>query len=74
MVEERREVGIVRGIVDDEAGIDRDRALGAIDIDRVGVPAEPAVLLVERHVVAAAQQPSRREPGDAGADNRNAAP
>ena len=71
--QQRDEVGVGPAVEDDEPGIDGDPALRALDIHRVGVAARPAVLFVEGHVVAAAEQPGRRQAGHAGANDRNAA-
>ena len=71
MLEKRRQVGIGRLVVDDEAGIDRDRALRPLDLDRVAVSAGIVALLEQRDVMRLRQKPRRRKPRDAGSDDSN---
>ena len=57
MGEQRRQVGIGRLVVDDEAGVDRDRAGAPRRLAGVGVAAEAGLGLVENDVVIPRQQP-----------------
>ena len=71
MVEQGHEVGIVALVVDDEADVDRLVATEPRRIDRAGMPAEPALALVDHDFVLAAQQPRRAKTRNAGADDGN---
>ena len=51
MIEQRHQVGIINGVVDNEPGIDGDRTGRAGGGDGVGVAAESVVLLIDRHVM-----------------------
>ena len=48
MGEQRRQVGIVQFVVDDEADIDRDRRPVIVDGDGMAVPAGPEFAVVDR--------------------------
>jgi hypothetical protein len=63
-------IGLV--VVDEEACIEGDAALRRIDPDRVGMSAETSLRLEERHHVTPANEIRCREPGDPGADHRDA--
>ena len=67
----RLTVGIVAFVVDDEAGVHRDTAIGRINIDGVGVTANMIFGFVERYTVALGEQPGCRQSGDSGANNRD---
>ncbi len=63
MGHQRREIGVGRLVIDDEAGVDRHiRAAVLHDIDRVGMPAEPRRAFVQRDVMSLRQQPGAGEP------------
>ena len=57
MPEQGGQIGIGLFIVDDETGVDAERAVGGLHRDRVGVSARPLIHLVDRHAMALAQQP-----------------
>jgi hypothetical protein len=63
MVKQRNEVGISRFVVNDEAGIDRNRRRLTLNDHGVGVPADAAVLLIDGDPVAMIEEPRRRQPG-----------
>ena len=67
LVEHPREEGIVRGIEDDEPGVDAVGAGADPNLVRVGVAAEILVRFVERDRVAPPEKPGTREPRNAGA-------
>ena len=71
MLEQPAEVGIVAGVVDDEAGVDGDAAPARLDRDGVRVAAEPVGALEQPHVVVFGQRVRRSHSGDAGADHRD---
>ena len=56
VIEQRREVRIVQLVVDDEAGVDRDRPLAEVDLIRVGVAAQPVFGFVQHHLVLAREE------------------
>ncbi len=62
-------IGIGGGVVDDKAGVDGNLDPVQPNGDRVRMPAKPIGLLVNRHVVARLQEPGRRQPGYARADD-----
>jgi hypothetical protein len=70
MLEQRGEVGVGVLVVDDETGIDRDRALRARHRNGVRMAADPPVALIDRDVVLLTEQPGRRHPGNAGTYDR----
>jgi hypothetical protein len=74
IVQQGGEVGVVGLIEDDEAGVDRHNAFGRLDIDRMGVAAEPVAGFVQGHVVRLGQQPGSGQTGHAGADDSDTAP
>lgn len=65
VLEQSAEIRIVGGVENDKPGVDRHLAFGALDVDGIRVSAEPGIPLIEHHLVVAAQQPSRRQSGDA---------
>jgi len=72
VVEEAVEVRVIDRVADDEAGVDRQRAgLRVLNVDGVGVPADPGGCFEKAHVVALAQVMRCAEPRDAATDNRD---
>jgi hypothetical protein len=65
------EIGVVAVVVDDEAGVDGEAARAAWNLERVGVPADPLLALVEGDAVALGEQPRRRQARHARADHRD---
>ena len=72
MVEQGRKVRIVRLIVDNEAGVHRDRSIRRRRVDGAGMAAQPVFGLEQHHLVAPRQQPGRRQAGDARTHHRDA--
>ncbi len=70
VAEQGREIGIVRFVVDDEARIDRHRAAGRFDFDRVRVATDPRLAFIDRHAMMACEQPGGGHSRNAGADDR----
>ena len=68
-LEQRREVGVVARVVDDEAGVDGDPRAGVLDLDGVGVAADAPVLLEQGHVGDVGQRKGRPKTGRAGPDD-----
>ncbi len=71
MIEKRGEVRIGGLVVDDEAGVDRDLALATGDVDRIAVAAGAVVLLDDRDIMGAGQEPGRRQARHAGSHDSN---
>jgi hypothetical protein len=70
--EQGGKVGIGFFVVNDEPCIDRDRSTSAAgDPDGAAMPTHAAIALINRDIVPLAQQPSRRQAGNASADDRN---
>ncbi len=69
MCEQGGEIGIGRLVVDYESGIDRNGPATRRRIDGVAMASDPAILLVHGHIVSLVQQPRRRHPGNARADD-----
>ena len=67
--EEPQQGGVGPAVVDDEAGVDGQLAVGGRDAVGVGVAAEAVVGLVEGHVRGARGHPGSGEPRHAGADD-----
>ena len=74
MIEKRRQVRIVFRVIDNEPGIDWNGAACRLDLDRIRMAAWAAGALVDRHVVALAQEPGGRQPGNSGPDDGNIQP
>ena len=72
MLQECREVGIVRAIEADEADIDGHRRAAMIDVHGPCVPAKALSFFVQHDVRRLVQRPCRSKASDAAADNRNA--
>ncbi len=72
MIEQGTEVRIVPIVEDDEPRIDGELRVIGLDINRVCVTAHVIRALVDRHMMTAAQQPRRRETGDATANDGDA--
>ena len=72
LVKQADQIRVGHFVEDHEPGIDRHAASVFIDLDRVGVAADVAFALENRHVVAVAQQPRCTEPGNATADDGQA--
>ena len=58
MGKQRGKFGVVVLVVDDEAGIDRNRLSAVVDIDGMGVTAEAAFTLVNGDLMLFRQGPS----------------
>ena len=74
VIEQRGEVRIVLGVVDNEARIDGNaRDVSAlkrvVDLNRVGVPAEARVLFEKMDIGDVVERERRAKAGNAGADN-----
>ncbi len=69
LLEQLAKIGIIALVEHDEAGVDRPVLALPPDARRIAVAAQPGFGLIERDVVALPQQPSRRQPGDAAADD-----
>jgi len=69
-VEEAEQVRIVAVVVDDETGVDPERAgLGIVDHDGVGVAAGSLAGLVEGHLVPLVEEVGAGQPGHTGPDH-----
>ena len=53
MLEQPLEQRVVAVVQDDEPRVDRDRSLLGVDVDGVGVPADPVARLEDVHVMVA---------------------
>ena len=71
MGEQRRQVGIVQFVIDDEADIDRKRRPIVIDGDGVAVAAGPEFAIVDRDRIALRQGPGGGIAGNSRSDHRD---
>ena len=62
--EQSDQVRVVRLVVDDEAGVDGERARAVVDLDRVRVTAQVRAGLEHGHVVEARERPGRAQARD----------
>ena len=69
--EQAHEAWVRALVVDDEAGIDRDRAVDAVDVDGLDVATRPGVALEHDDTMVVAQGPGRTQAADPGADDRD---
>jgi hypothetical protein len=72
MGEHRREVGIVELVVDDEAGIDRDRRAVIVDGDGMAVASGAQLAVIDPDRIALRKCPGRGIAGNSRSDNRDA--
>ena len=70
VLEQCDQVGIVQRVVDDEAGVDGERAATVIDRDRVAVAAQLAAGFEQRDAMRGIEQPGRTQARDTAADHR----
>src|SRR5205085_7500292 len=71
MVEQGGQSGVVQFVVDDEAGIYRDRRAVIVDRDRVAVTARAKLAVVDGDWIAFRQGPGRGIAGNSRSDNRD---
>ncbi len=69
--QKRGKIRIALFVKDHEPGIDAHRAIGSGNVNRIAVPADAFVLLIERNPMPWGEQPRRRQTGNAGPDNGN---
>src|SRR5258708_31592715 len=72
MSEQRRQIGIIQFVVDDEADIDRNLCTVIVDGDGVAVSAGPDFAIIDRDRIALRQGPGGGIAGNSRSDNRNA--
>src|SRR5258708_12042389 len=70
MSEQRRQIGIIQFVVDDEADIDRNLCTVIVDGDGVAVSAGPDFAIINRDRMALRQGPGGGIAGNSRADNR----
>ena len=71
MLKQRRKVGIIAVVIDDEAGVHDHRRAGVLHLDRIGVAAEARVALEQHHVGGVGQRKRGAETCGAGTDHSN---
>ena len=69
MGKQRRQVGIIQLVVDDEADVDRERLAVIVDGDGVAVAAGPEFAIVDRDRISLRQGPGCGVAGDSRSDN-----
>src|SRR5690349_9413653 len=71
MAEESRQIGIIRPVEDDEAGIHRNGAAVIVHRDRAAMAADAWRLFIDRDVVARMKQEGGAKSGNACTDDRD---
>src|SRR5258708_8427624 len=72
MSEQRRQIGIIQFVVDDEADIDRNLCTVIVDGDGVAVSAGPDFAIIDRDRITLRQGPGGGIAGNSRSDNRKA--
>src|SRR6185437_5310406 len=70
--EQPGEAGVIELVVDDEAGIDRERRAVIVDRDGMAVASKPGFAFINRDGAALRQRPCRGIAGDSRSNNGNA--
>ena len=71
---ERRQIGVILFVIDDEAGIDRNLNPVVIGVDRRRMASGPCLAFIKRDVVHLTQRPGCGGARDAGADDGDLQP